>query len=101
MKNLKLSALLNALGTAVYIAIVALVMQNGERIFGKTDNMTGPIAILLLFVLSATITSALVLGKPILYYLENKKTEAVKLFFYTIGWLFVLTALVFISQIFI
>ncbi len=90
MINLKFTALINALLTAVYVAIVALVMQNGERIFGKMDNILGPVAFLLLFVLSAAITGSLVLGKPILMHLENRKAEAVKLFFYTIVWLFVI-----------
>lgn len=101
MKNLKFVALLNALGTGVYVAIIALIMQNGEKIFGKMQNIFGPVSFLLLFVLSATITSSLVLGRPILMYLENRKAEALKLFFYTIGWLFVITAAILILEIII
>jgi hypothetical protein len=48
---------------------------------------------LLIFVFSAAISGALVLGKPILLYLENKKREAVELFVITLGWIFILLVL--------
>lgn len=101
MKNSKLTiiSLLDALGVAVYVAIVSFIMQNGQRIFGKMDNFLGPIAFLLLFVLSAAITGALILGRPTILYLEGSKKEAVKLFLYTIGWLFLVTLIVFMALI--
>ncbi|MDD2758132.1 MAG: hypothetical protein PHD72_02010 [Patescibacteria group bacterium] len=100
MKNLQLAAFFNALGVSVYVAIVVLIMQNAERIFGKVDNLLGPVTLLMLFVVSAAITGALVLGKPVLYYLDNKKAEAVKLFLYTVGWLFVLVVAALMIQAF-
>lgn len=78
---------LNALGVIAYVSVVATIMQNGERIFGGINKTTGPIAFLSLFVLSAAITGSLVLGKPVLMFLDNQKKEAVKLFFYTLLWL--------------
>ncbi|HYE22756.1 MAG TPA: hypothetical protein VD998_04170, partial [Verrucomicrobiae bacterium] len=78
----------NALGTAAYITTVAIIMQNAERIFGDMDNTTlGPITFLMLFVLSAAVTGSLVLGRPVLMYLDGQKKEAVKLFLVTIVWL--------------
>lgn len=77
----------NALGTVVYIVLVSTFMQNGERIFGKEDTIIIPIAILLLFVLSAIIVGYLVLGKPVMLYLDGKKKEAVSLLMMTAGWL--------------
>lgn len=56
----------------------------------------GPVAFLLLFILSAAVTGALILGRPVLLYLENQKTEAVRLFIYTIGWLVVFTMMAFL-----
>lgn len=94
-KNLKLISLLNALGVCVYILLVSFIMYNGNTLFGKEDNFLMPIAFLLLFVFSAAVTSTLVLGRPIMFYLENKKNEAVKLFFYTLGWIFLFMILVF------
>jgi hypothetical protein len=101
MKNLKSLALLHALCTAIYVSLVALFMQNGERIFGKMDNLFGPVAILLIFVLSAAVTGSLVLGRPILMYLDNRKAEALKMFFYTLGWLFVILAVIIGVQVII
>ena len=53
-------------------------------------------AFLLLFVCSAAITGSLVLGKPVMLYLDNKKPEAIKFFLKTIGWLFLILIMVFI-----
>ena len=101
MKNSKLVliSILNALGTTIYIGLIALIMQNGEKIFGQMSNLFGPIAFLLLFVLSAAITGALVLGRPVLMYLENQKKEALKLFFYTLGWLLIMIMIILAIQI--
>ncbi len=87
MNNLVRSAFINALGTVAYVALVAIGMYNGERFFGQEDTVMIPIAMLLLFVLSASVTGSLVLGKPVLMYLDGHKVEAVKLFMYTLGWL--------------
>lgn len=101
MKSLKLIliGLINALSVTAYISIVSLIMRSGEKISGKMDNFFGPVAFLLLFVLSAAITGSLVLGRPVLLYLENRKPEAIKLFLYTIGWLFIFTVIIFAAQI--
>jgi len=98
MKNLKVLALMQALGVGAYITLIAAFFQYASMFSGE-DNFFSPILALLLFVLSAAITSSLVLGKVILMYLENKKTEAVKLFGYTLGWLFILTILALFLQI--
>ena len=62
-------------------------MRNAAKIFGQVDSLIDPIAVLTLFVLSAAITGSLILGKPVLMYMNGSKPEAIKLFFYTIGWL--------------
>lgn len=95
-KKLILWSLFNALGTLVYITLVALILQNGEKIFGKMQDISGPIAFLLLFILSAAITGALVLGRPILLYLDNNRKDALILFFYTLAWLFLFLILSFV-----
>ena len=73
------------------MAIVAVIIYNAEKIFGTMKNIIGPIAFLLLFVTSAAITGFLVLGQPIILYVDNQRREAVKLFIYTVAWLFVFT----------
>jgi hypothetical protein len=81
----------HALGTVAYIALVATVMSNAEQIFGRAEGqgeapLVG-VAMLLLFVLSASITGLLVLGTPVRWYLDGKKQEAVQLLGCTVGWL--------------
>jgi SNF family Na+-dependent transporter len=102
MKNSKLvlNGFLNAVGVTIYIVCVSFIMRNGEKIFGKMNNFLGSVAFLLLFVLSAAITGTLVFGRSVLLYLESRKDEAVKLFFYTIGWIFVITLCVFVLQVY-
>jgi uncharacterized membrane protein YbhN (UPF0104 family) len=89
-KELIKYGLMAALGEAVYVILIALFMQNANQYFGQKPSIFGFAAFLLIFVLSAAISGALVLGKPILLYLENKKKEAVELFFITIIWMLVL-----------
>lgn len=90
MTNLKLTAFLNALGVVAYTALVAWIMQSMGKIEGE-PSLLGPVAFLMLFVLSAAVTGSLVLGRPILLYLNGLKAEAVRLLLYTIGWLGVIT----------
>jgi hypothetical protein len=59
----------------------------------------GPLALLMLFVLSATIVGSLVLGRPILLHLEGKKNEALRFFGYTVGWLAILTVIIFLARL--
>ena len=94
-KKLAIYALINSVAVLIYTAAVALIMQNGEKIFGQIKTIWGPIAFLMLFVLSATIVGALVLGRPVIFYLDGLKKEAVKLFIYTVGCLFILTIIIF------
>ena len=84
----------HAVLVCVYTAGVAWVLFNGQRIFGRAASFLAPFAVLLLFVISATIVGTLVLGRPALLYLEGKKSEALKFFGYTVGWLMAFTIVV-------
>lgn len=95
-------AALNALGTALYIACISLLMFNAEQIFGgegPDETVLIPIAMLLLFVLSASITGSLVLGRPILWYMDGKKKEAVSLLMATLGFLAAITFVAFLGLV--
>lgn len=87
MNKLIQRSFFNALGTGVYVAAIVTIMQKGEKMLGQINEMFAPIVVLLLFVTSAAITGSLVLGKPVLMYLDGAKKEAIQLFLYTIGWL--------------
>ena len=101
MKNSKLLllALLNSLGTLVYVSVVVLLMSNAQKLFGPDKNFWAPLAMLLLFVLSATIVGLLVLGRPAYLYFNNLKKEGIVLLLYTIGFLFVITVVVFLTLV--
>lgn len=79
--------------TGIYVAGVAALMTYANRIFGPADNILGGAAILMLLVLSAAVVGTLILGRPLMMYLDGLKKEAVKTLGLTILVLFVLTAL--------
>ncbi len=88
----------NSLGAAVYIAAVAWILFNGQTVFGKIENFWGPFAILLLFVISASAVAALILGKPVLLYLEGEKKAGVSIFLYSLAWLALFVVIVFLIR---
>jgi hypothetical protein len=93
---------LHALATAAYVSLVASFLFYAPRfIVAKTsdDNVLMPIAMLMLLVVSAAITGSLVFGRPVLWYLDGKKKDAVSLLFSTLGALFVITTIAFIVMI--
>ncbi len=92
MENIKV-AIVNSLGVSVYVAIVAMIMNNAESLFGMEDSIISVVGFLMLFVLSAGVVGSLVIGKPIFLYLDGKKKEAINLLFGTLGCLAVLTVL--------
>ena len=81
----------NALGTALYVFLISQLMTHSEQLFGKIENnLLAPTVFLLLFVFSALFTGYLVLGKPVMMYIDGQKKEAVRLLFYTGAILFIL-----------
>jgi small-conductance mechanosensitive channel len=82
-----LKSLINALGVLVYVSIVAFLIFNGEHIFDNKPSFLIPLFMLLLFIISASVTGLLVMGKPIHLYLSGLKKEAFILLFATLAWL--------------
>jgi len=80
--------LLQAVGVYAYVLLVSTVMMNGEKIFGKAENILAPLMVLTLFVTSALICGLLVFGYAIVNYSKNQKIDiAVKTVLYTGGWM--------------
>ena len=92
--KLFLYGLTNSLGVLIYTAAVAWFMFNAKDFFGSAPSFLGPTVFLMTFVISATIVGLLVLGRPIYLYLNNYKSEAIRLLIYTVVLLIILTALV-------
>lgn len=78
---------ISAAGVFVYVSFVAWLGFNNQAIFGKQISFLVPLFMLLLFVISASITGLLVLGKPIHLYMNGLKKEAFVLLFATLAWL--------------
>jgi len=93
MNNIK-TATINSLGVLVYVAIVATVMTHAEKSFGKENPVIAGVGMLMLFTLSAAVVGSLIVGKPIMLYIDNKKKEAVGLLAWTLGFLAVITIIV-------
>lgn len=83
-KKLFFYGAMHSLGVLAYVSLVVLFMSNAQKIFGKNNNLTTGVIVLLIFILLALVTGSLVLGRPILLYLDGKKAEAIKLLFYII-----------------
>ncbi len=98
MKNSKLflRGILNSLGVIAYVFLLVLVMNSAQDIFKAENELIAPMIFLILFVFSALITGALILGRPITLYLNGAKKEGLKLLFYTGISLFILLAIAFV-----
>lgn len=86
-------SILAAVGVEVYIFLIATIMNNGEKIFGKQDTVVLIVIMLMIFTLSAAVVGGLIVAKPIFLYIDGKKKEAVSLFISTIISVAVLTLL--------
>jgi len=95
--KLILISLAQAVSVFAYILFVVEIITTMGNLFpNDKPGPLQPLAFLLLFVISAAITGFLVLGKSITLYLDNLKKEAVELFGYTITWLALIAAAVFV-----
>ncbi|MBU6415309.1 hypothetical protein KGQ34_03695 [Patescibacteria group bacterium] len=96
--NILKNAFFNASATALYIAAVASFLFYVPKFFGhRTDIMLVPMVMLSLFVFSAALTGSLIFGKPILWYLEGKKQEAISLLVVTLGIFLAITVAAFFA----
>lgn len=96
MESLVKRAMVNAVGTAVYILLVASFMFFLESRFAdEPDTLLAPVSALLLFVCSAAITGFLVVGKPAMLYVDGRKKESLLLLGYTLGMLIIFTLVAF------
>lgn len=85
-------ASINSLLVLAYVVLVSYVMQSIERM-NPENNFFGPVAFLMLFVLSAAVLGTLIFVRPAIIYLSGGKKEGVNLLAYTLACLFILTVL--------
>lgn len=97
MKNIIIKhAAINAGLTTAYIVGISFFLNNIQHIFpaNKPDTVLAPIFMLSLLVFSVAMMGILIFGRPILWYLDGKKKEAVTLLAYTLGVFLLLTLVV-------
>jgi len=80
-------AFVHAVGTVVYIALIAFLMSNAQAWLGKGDSVWKGIAFLLTFVISAAVMGMTIFGRPALWYMNGEKRNAVMLALWTVGFL--------------
>jgi len=98
--NIYKNALINSLLAVGYVVFIATTINYLGRLASKLNlegEIMGAIVMLLAFVISAAIMGAIVLGRPILWYAEGLKKEAIKLFFYTLGFMVSEVLILFVS----
>lgn len=92
MGKINKTALRNALLTALYVVAIGTVLYfGGQAKIGRANTFLVPISILLLLVCSASITGYLMVGKPILLYIDGKKKEAISLLAHTLVYFSIIT----------
>lgn len=77
--------LLNAFSAAVYIALVATIMNYAHQVDVPEQGILIPMAVLSLFVLSAAIMGYIFFYQPAQMYLDGDKKGAVDLFLKTLA----------------
>lgn len=98
INNLSLPFLgfLQSTGLLIYVSLVSLFMLNANHIFGSVTEFFGPIAFLLLFIISAIISGLLVLGRAGFLFWEKRYKESFTLLGWTLAWAIFYLILVFI-----
>ncbi len=101
--NIIKKAILNAVGVAAYIVVIASFLFYMPKAFGplQKDTILVPIVMLSLLVFSAALVGLLIFGRPILWYWDGQKREAISLLTYTLITFLVITLLALVALLFI
>jgi hypothetical protein len=92
MREIRKTALINSSATALYIILVGMFMYYGTMMkIGRDNAFLAPIAMLFLFVFSASLTGFLMIGKPAQMYVDGNKKEALSLLTYTLVFFSIIT----------
>lgn len=74
---------LQAAGVTAYCSLIATIMFNGEKIFGKMGTLLGPLTFLTLFSTSVLVCGLIVFYHPYKLFFSGKKKEAIDTVFST------------------
>lgn len=97
-KNIVKQSLSFSALAVLYVALVAMVMRNAEKLLGQIDeSVLAPIVFLLLLVVSVATMSLLIFGKPLMLYMDGKKRDAVTMVICTVCCLALFIALLVVA----
>lgn len=97
MQKITKTACVNAILGAGYVVLVAEFLFNAFRFFDdQKETILMPITMLMLLVFSVSLMGWLIFGKPVLWYLDGQKSEAVKLLARTLGFFFAIMLVFFV-----
>lgn len=95
MNKLFKIAAINALGVLTYILLVAGTIFSFDKwMEDSTPEFLQPVVMLMLLVLSVAVVGTLIFARPVMFFLEGSKKEALKLLGYTLGCMAALLILV-------
>lgn len=95
-QNPKIIALAQAVGLSGYVTLVVFFLQNAKNLLNPSsvgETLVGMV-MLLLFVISALISAAIMLGYPAILFFKGKRKTALKIILTSIGWLILIFALI-------
>ena len=101
-KDIFKHASLNAIGTAIYVVLVASFLFYVPKALGlndTADTVLTPILMLSLLVFSVALVGTLIFGRPVLWYLDGRKKDSITLLFYTLGVFFLIIMIAFLKII--
>jgi len=96
--NPKLIAFAQAVGLTAYVLLVALFMQSLQSWFGaqKDDPILAPMIFLLVFIISALVSTSIMLAYPVILFFKGKRKTAIKIVLQSVGWLLAFLVLIII-----
>ena len=94
--NILKNAITQAILSSAYVSLIGSFLFYIPKFLhsDKPDTVLAPILMLSLVVFSAALMGVLIFGKPLMWYLDNKKREAVTLLTYTLSIFFAITIVI-------
>src|SRR3990167_9690968 len=97
------NAFVNAGATIIYIMLISSFMFYVPEHFNSNseDVVLMPILMLSLLVFSAALVGIFIFARPVMWYLDGKRKEAIHLLTYTLGIFLVITIVILLTLFFI
>lgn len=94
-KKIIWQSMVHSIGVAIYVLGVSFILNHGNKWFGEINGIWGPALILLLLCFSAATVGLLIFGRPAYLIIIGQKEKGVKMLFFTLLWMAIITILAF------